>query len=284
MERLTDEALLGDNWAEAARILRTFVQAEPHIPALIKLVELCVDAGFEDWLREAQSVLADAYLEAGKGASARYVLEDLLEHEPESKSHRERLQRARDMVGAAAAPATPVPQVESVPVDAAPHAEPPPMEIDLTNLLAGITAPAPAPMPPPQPEPVEMSDATADYTRGLEQMIGGDTEAAIVTLQRAARAPQWRFKAAYELGRLYVGQGNLRDGVEWLERAAESPVPTREEGHAVLYDLAHALEQQGEPARALAILIELNADAGEYRDVSRRIDELSRAQSGSRSR
>ena len=37
--------------------------------------------------------------------------------------------------------------------------------------------------------------------------------------------------------------------------------PTREKGFAVLYELADALERLGEPARALAILVELDADA-----------------------
>jgi hypothetical protein len=49
----------------------------------------------------------------------------------------------------------------------------------------------------------------------------------------------------------------------------------------VLYELAAALEQLGEPARALAVLMELQADAGTYRDVSERVERLSRLQNGS---
>jgi hypothetical protein len=67
-------------------------------------------------------------------------------------------------------------------------------------------------------------------------------------------------------------------GVEWLERAADGQAPTREEGCAVLYDLAGALERLGEPARALAVLIDLDADAAGYRDVRRRIEQLARTQ------
>jgi hypothetical protein len=41
-----------------------------------------------------------------------------------------------------------------------------------------------------------------------------------------------------------------------------------------LFDLAQALEAAGETARALAICMELQADAGNYRDVAARIDRL----------
>jgi hypothetical protein len=42
----------------------------------------------------------------------------------------------------------------------------------------------------------------------------------------------------------------------------------------VLYELADALESAGEPARALAVWLELQADAGVYRDVAARVDRL----------
>jgi hypothetical protein len=72
----------------------------------------------------------------------------------------------------------------------------------------------------------------------------------------------------------------MSDGIEWLERAAEAPAPSPDEGWAVLYDLAQALERIGENARALAVLLEVEADAGTYRDVRGRIELLSRAQAG----
>jgi hypothetical protein len=80
---------------------------------------------------------------------------------------------------------------------------------------------------------------------------------------------------------LYVRRGELEAAVEWLERAADSPAETPEEGFAVLYELAAALERLGEPARALAVLVDLDADASGYRDVRRRIEHLARAQAGS---
>ena len=67
-----------------------------------------------------------------------------------------------------------------------------------------------------------------------------------------------------------------QDAVEWLERAAQAPAPTPDEGHRLLFDLAEALEHVGETARALAICMELQADAGNYRDVAARIDRLAK--------
>jgi hypothetical protein len=49
-----------------------------------------------------------------------------------------------------------------------------------------------------------------------------------------------------------------------------------------LYELAEVLERLGESARALAVLIEIDTDAGAYLDVRERIEQLTRAQAGSR--
>ncbi len=46
----------------------------------------------------------------------------------------------------------------------------------------------------------------------------------------------------------------------------------------LLYELADALETIGETGRALAICMELQADAGEFRDVKARVSRLSKAQ------
>ena len=124
----------------------------------------------------------------------------------------------------------------------------------------------------------QASAALARYeeaTRFIEQ--GLDREA-IAALEAAARVPMMRFKAAARLGRLLIDRGDLNEGVEWLERAAEAPAPSPEEGYDLLYELAGALEAQGESARALAILMELDAEADGYRDVRTRIMYLSRAQ------
>jgi hypothetical protein len=68
--------------------------------------------------------------------------------------------------------------------------------------------------------------------------------------------------------------------VEWLERAAEAPASSAEEAHELLYELGTILESSGETARALAVFIELQADAGDYRDVAARVEHLARVQAG----
>jgi tetratricopeptide (TPR) repeat protein len=124
-------------------------------------------------------------------------------------------------------------------------------------------------------------DAAEQYERALQHLDQGRDEEARAELRRAARTPQFRFKASARLGRLYISRGELLEGIEWLERAVEAPAPSAEEGWSVLYDLAGALERLGENARALAVLMEIAADEGGYRDVHARIEQLVRAQAGS---
>jgi hypothetical protein len=66
--------------------------------------------------------------------------------------------------------------------------------------------------------------------------------------------------------------------IEWFERAAQAPAPSEEEGHMLMYELADALESVGEVARALAICIELQSHAPEFRDVGARVDRLAKVQ------
>lgn len=381
VEVVADNALISGEPERAVAVLQTFVAEAPaHVPALQKLVELCVDAGVEGPLRAAQGQLADAHLAAGNGAAARFIAEDLLDRDPSVEANVTRLRRALELLGVAnpdevieerlrsASPvlgtanvrdaAGPVDAESDLPIeihfDASidtadsgihlpfatgptsmaeptppPSVSPPPapawppedvedetveigsIEIDLSEMLAelgGTVAPSPPPPPPTQAKPVEpppdpgpppdletvfedlrnriargpeRTEADAKYDRALEHIRAGRLEDAIADLQAAARVPPLRFPAAAQLGRLYIGRGELKPGVDWLERAAEAPAPTANEGFALLYDLADALERMGETARALAILMELETDANDYRDIRTRIDRLSRVQAGS---
>jgi tetratricopeptide (TPR) repeat protein len=175
-------------------------------------------------------------------------------------------------------------------------------EIDLSTALSGLASASPtdavdtseevlsASEPAPDIEDVfaqmraksareqQASAALAQYEEGARLIEQGLDREAIAALEAAARVPMMRFKAAARLGRLLIDRGDLNEGVEWLERAAEAPAPSPEEGYDLLYELAGALEAQGESARALAILMELDAEADGYRDVRTRIMYLSRAQ------
>ena len=364
-----DDALLASDWERALGAVRQFLERGPHIPALMKLVELAVDAGRDDVMFAAQEQLADAYLAAGRGAEARVIAEDLFARDPSSEIHERRLRQALGITGSADADAVigryremgeggdiydfdwkgPVDPghardaslaetrdfasgpaeagydkgAESVANGAVPVLRDLPaglgededdavvldvLEIDLSELLAGLGGGSPAASPPASPpdatddapppdlesvfehmrsraaEDGSARDAAEEYERALRYVDEGRMVEAMADLQSAARAPQFRFRAAARLGRLYAGRGDLQSAVDWLERAAEAPAPTPEDGSAVLYELAATLERAGEHARALAVFMELDADTRGYRDVPDRIDQLTRAQAGSRSR
>ena len=108
----------------------------------------------------------------------------------------------------------------------------------------------------------------------------GMVDEAFGALTEAARAPAYRFEAGSMLGQMYQKKGDLAQAAEWLERAAEAPAPTAAEGRELLYDLGAILETVGETARALAVFLELQAEAGEYRDVVARVERLARVQTG----
>ena len=147
-----------------------------------------------------------------------------------------------------------------------------PLDANLSDAVADIGAAPEAPPAAPPASPCEPEPERVQVDAGAED---------VAELESAARDPRTRFTAAAALGRLHVRQGDLRAGIEWLERAVEAPPAGEEERFAALHDLADALERHGEMARALAVLIELDLDSGGFRDGRARIDRLIRAQSES---
>jgi tetratricopeptide (TPR) repeat protein len=103
----------------------------------------------------------------------------------------------------------------------------------------------------------------------------GMVEEAMKALESAVRSPRYRFQSASLLGRMCLDRGRLEEAIDWFERAAEAPATSAEAGRALLYELGQALESAGEEVRALAVYLELQADAGEYRDITARIKRLS---------
>ena len=61
---------------------------------------------------------------------------------------------------------------------------------------------------------------------------------------------------------------------------SQAPASNVDDSHQLLYELAEALETVGEVARALAVCMELQSEAGAYRDVAARIDRLTKVQAG----
>jgi len=380
VELAADAAVALADWPGAAAMLQEFVtRVSNHIPALMRLVEICVDGGLEATMYSAQGQLADAYIAAGSATEARFIAEDLVAREPWEKENVERFRRALVLLGepdpdaliaarlsgespfmsvdlfstADFARPEPPPQVsEEEQADAlanllasAAEAEqptkksarkpvrrtheehhfelssnaidldsilgdfdPPPVaahtasddgEVDLSIDVDGIKQPGPAPDSAPAPavapsEDLEdvfgnmrdqsrrsgLDDAEKEYKRGLALRKAGDIEGCIVALEKASRAPKLRFATSWLIARLYRDRDMMPQALEWLDRASQAPASNTEDGHQVLYELADALEQSGEVARALAVCMELESDATGYRDVAERVERLTKVQTG----
>lgn len=182
---------------------------------------------------------------------------------------------------------------ETAPPDQAQAAEETELDLDLDEMLSGSTGDA-----EPGSAPATADGGLDGVFKGLrEQSLQADSdqsaqsmtlartylemglpEEAIPALKSASRSPAMRFESASILGRLYRDRGEMADAAEWLERASEAPAPSTEEGWALFYDFGTVLEQNGETARALAIFLAIQSEAGDYRDVGARIERLSRVE------
>jgi tetratricopeptide (TPR) repeat protein len=384
VEVAADAAVAELDWGGAAAALQEFVTRVPnHVPALMRLVEICVDGGLDATMSSAQAQLADAYIAAGLATEARVIAEDLVAREPWERANIERFRRALVLLGeadpdaliaerlsgespfmstdpsledfppldlpsgeevgrttveeakeavvspsalpAAAAPDPPEPKappksararkaplkkdagqftlgVNAVDVsgifgdfdDRPASAVEPAAEVDLSVVLDDINSGGEAPPSPPVPKTdlegvfqhlreeahrqSALNEAEEQYVRGIALRDAGQIDESTEALEAAARAPRLRFAAASALGRMYRERGMMPQAIDWYERGAEAPPPSLEEGYLLLYELADMLESVGETSRALAICLELQADAGAYRDVAARVDRLANAQ------
>ncbi len=338
VEVVAASAVAQSDWASAAAALQEFVtRVSNHIPALMRLVEICVDGGLEATMYSAQAQLADAYIAAGSGPEARFIAEDLVAREPWERSNIERFRRALVLLGepdpdtliaerlsgespftstALADDAEEFPPLD-LPASTPPERRAPtpkaPLEssadaVDLDGGFDDVESPVTARPTHARSESVEVDlsddidrpaapadldgvfeklrgdtarrwdEADEQYKRGMALRDAGQMDASIEAFEAASRSPRLRFQAAALVGRMYRDRGMVPQAVEWLERAAEAPAPTAGEGHLLMYDLADMLESLGEYARALAICLELQADAGEYRDLAARVDRLAKVQ------
>jgi len=100
VELLAEDALVMGDWNRAAAALDAFTARVPgHVPALLKLVDICVDGGLNGRLQTVQGRLADAYLGAGRGAEARIITEDLVMRAPWDRVNIDRCRRALTLAG-----------------------------------------------------------------------------------------------------------------------------------------------------------------------------------------
>lgn len=357
VELAADVAVAHADWASGAAALQEFVTRVPnHVRALMRLVEICVDGGLEATMYSAQAQLADAYIEAGSAAEARFIAEDLVAREPWDRSNIERFRRALVLLGepdpdgliaerlsgqtpftstdilyrgefphlgdrSPAAPGgarpAPPPNAPTPANDAAgkanatptAHAEQESVEVDLSIVLddlladeaAGAEAPDGAADAVRTATPVGSGDIEGVFAHlreeasrrwgtdvadeqlqiGLDLRRAGKLDESIAALQAAWQSPRHRFEAAALIGRIYRERGLGAEAIEWFDRATLAPPPTAEDGRALLFELADALEHAGNVARALAICQALQADAGNsFRDIAARVDRLAKVRTG----
>jgi len=120
--------------------------------------------------------------------------------------------------------------------------------------------------------------AEEQLKRGLALRREGRIDESIEAFAIASRSPRHRFQASSLIGRIYRERDQLHEAIEWFERAAQAPAATSDDGFHLMYELADALEEAGEVSRALAVCMELQANAGEFRDVAERVDRLAKVQ------
>ena len=400
VEVAAEASVAASEWESAASAIETYVTQVPtYIPALMRLVEICVDGGLEPAMYSAQARLADAYLAGGAVADARFIAEDLVAREPWERSHIERFRRTLELLGETdpdgiiaerLSGQTPFTSTDLMAEDAAAaaaaaeqarlraeaeaelmartlamlaevegdeeheaagegeedeHEEPPPVSspaprpvehethfelssnaIDLETFFGELEAEAAAPAPrakkktrrakskaPANPHNMEVDlsvelagmkpqsgdldsvfkqmrteasrrstgdSAEAELKRGLALRREGRLDECIEALAIASRSPRYRFQASSLIGRIYRERDQLHEAIEWFERATQAPAATADDGYLLMYELADALEAAGEVSRALAVCMELQANAGEFRDVAERIDRLAKGQTG----
>jgi tetratricopeptide (TPR) repeat protein len=436
VELSAEAAVAKNDWASAAAALQEFVTRCPSfIPALMRLVEICVDGGLEATMYSAQAQLADAYIATGSVAEARFIAEDLVAREPWERANIERFRRTLEMLGEpdpdgviaerlsgqtpftstdllvgvelptpepepetdedgltaelramleeaeGGRPAPKASKVQEPPADdvsfeepvedevavrrarkAAPpkkpkdepedshfelssnaidlqsilgdldsidpdeleperpapppkargskpkpkaHAEQESVEVDLSIDLDGIKPGGPVKAAAPSEEPdgeesYQENDIDSVFAQmrtkasrtssgdGAEEQLkegmslreAGKIDASIRAFETAARSPRHRFQASVFLGRIYREKDQMKKAIEWFERATQAPAPSPDEGFMLLYELADSLEATGEVERALAVCMELQADAGDFRDVKARVSRLSKVAKG----
>ncbi len=173
VDLLVDHAAASGDFGKAARRLQAFLEQAPrHLPALLRLVEVCVDGDLDAALTAAQQELAEAYLEAGEAEKARVIAEDLLLRNPRASTHADRLRRVLVTLGEKDPDAVIAERLSLLdddafesapPVTAKPSAAPPPAsgaaDIDIDIDGDDVDAVFPA-----------MGGITADTLAGLPEM------------------------------------------------------------------------------------------------------------------
>jgi tetratricopeptide (TPR) repeat protein len=252
VDAAVDASIAAGEFDDAASILQEFVARQAtHVPALLKLVEVCVDGGLEASMYEGQAQLADAYLSAGQGTEARGIAEDLVAREPWEGAHIDRFRRALVMLRVPEPDAVIAERLSgSTPFmakdhfsDSEPVVEAPPMPPE--RAVERTTAddvrrqePLPSGAPKAAPAPAAKSKPLANAEIDLSAVLGELQEAeaapaagsaSLAAVFKGLRKDASRNDAVdqsaqhMKLARTYLEMGMLQEATTALKTAARSP-------------------------------------------------------------
>ncbi len=275
IDAATDAAVADNDWPAAAAALHEYVTRVPgHIPALMKLVEVCVDGGLEATMYAAQAQLADAYLKADLANEARVIAEDLVAREPWEPANIERFRAALVMLGE--------PDPDSVIADRL-SGDSPFTSTDLTldfsfkELADPVEPPKPAEPAAaggdgayrPGPASIDLENILGDEARPADQGGGdtieidlGDTFGEFVEGEAAAAAPA----ALAGLERVFEGfrEEAVRTGAQGAAQQYRAAVGLREAGDAdgAIRTLEQVVRSPRYRFKAAAELARIHRDLG----------------------
>jgi tetratricopeptide (TPR) repeat protein len=117
-------------------------------------------------------------------------------------------------------------------------------------------------------------DYETRYNLGIAYKEMGLVDEAIAEFQLAAKDEARLLECASMLGICFVDKGMPKLAVKWFEKGLAAPGRTEEEYQGLRYDLASALEQAGDTARALSLYTELFGQDATFRDVAEKVRQL----------
>jgi tetratricopeptide (TPR) repeat protein len=275
VDAAVDAAIAASEFQPAAAVLQAFIERVPaHIPALLKLVEVCVDGGLETAMYDTQARLTDAYLATSQPAEARVIAEDLVAREPWEAAHIERFRRALVMLR--------VPEPDTViaqrlngetPFTATDHfsvllAPDPGVSAPAVEAAAAVMTEAPTPAVQREPAPAgkttrTLESADIDLTSMLgdldddEPSAGAESTGAsqekledVFTDFRndaARRGAADQSAQHMKLARTYLEMGMTAEAIAALKTAAGSPLQRFEAGSM----LGRMYKEQGDLPQAV---------------------------------
>ena len=117
-------------------------------------------------------------------------------------------------------------------------------------------------------------DYETRYNLGIAYKEMGLVDEAIAEFQLAAKDEGRLLECASMLGICFIEKGMPKLAIKWFEKGLQAPGRRDEEYQGLRYDLASALEQAGENARALALFTELYGQDASFRDVADKVRQL----------